>query len=436
MDYPWSRLFPEGEEIQGYIRHCAQKYGITEYIRYDSKVLRSEFDRRDDSWTTRLACGELLRSRYLISATGLFTQPRTPDIPGLELFSGKAMHSARWDHRHELAGRRVAVIGTGASAVQIVPEIAGVVSRLFVFQRTPIWVSPRPDHALGPRLRAVWHRVPPLRALFRAVSEAGIEALSFAIVSYRRLPFIVRGVQAAVRAFMRREIRDPELAARLIPGYELGCKRPATSNTYLKAFRRDNVTLVTDPVDRIEPRGIVTAEGTLHEVDTLILATGFLTTEKGNAPSFEVVGSEGAELGQYWEDNRLQAYAGVAVPGFPNFFLTSGPYSGGFNWFTMLKANLKHILRCLDAARAEGATRVEVTRAAHDAYMHRMWHSAERTVFKSKRCTSANSYYLDRLGDASLPLPRTPWWRVFWNSVTSTRGYRFGAAADSEHSPN
>ena len=398
-------------------------------------MLRSEFDSGENSWTTRLADGELLRSRYLVSATGLFTQPKAPDIPGLETFSGKAMHSARWDRGHEVAGRRVAVIGTGASAVQIVPEIAGIASRLCVFQRTPIWVSPRPDRPLGRRLRAALHRVPPLRVLFRALSETGIEALSFAIVSYRRLPFIVRGVQALVRAFMRREIRDPELAARLIPAYELGCKRPATSNTYLKAFRRDNVTLVTDPIDRIESRGVVTADGTLYEVDTLVLATGFLTTEKGNAPSFEVVGSEGTELGQYWEENRLQAYAGVAVPGFPNFFLTAGPYSGGFNWFTTLKANLKHILRCLDRARAEGATHVEVTRVAHEAYMRRMWRSAERTVFKSDRCASANSYYLDRLGDASLPLPRTPWWRVFWNWLSSTRGYHFAAAPDSGRSP-
>ena len=434
MDYPWSRLFPDGREIQNYIRHCAQKYGIVEHIRYDAIVLRSEFNSREDSWTTQLAGGRALRSRYLISATGLFTRPKMPDIPGLQSFAGTTMHSARWDHGHDLAGRRVAVIGTGASAVQIVPEIAAMVSRLTVFQRTPIWVSFRPDRPLGRRLRSALHRFAPLRLLFRALSETGIEALTFAIVYYRRLPFIVRGVQAAVRAFMRRELRDPELAARLIPEYELGCKRPATSNTYLKAFRRENVALVTDPIDRIVPQGVVTTDGQLHEADTLVLATGFLTTEKGNAPSFEVVGREGDELGQFWQENRLQAYSGVSVPGFPNFFLTAGPYSGGFNWFTTLKANLKHVMYCLDRARQESVTRVEIGRDAHERYMRRMWKNAEGTVFKSGHCAAANSYYLDRRGDASLPLPRTPWWRVCRNAIIVTRGYQFGSAPETERS--
>ena len=431
-DYPWSRLFPEGAEIQDYVAHCARKYGIADHIRYGSRVLNSEFDAHNDTWTTRLAGGEVLRSRYLVAATGLLSQPKLPEIPGLDTFAGKAMHSARWDHGHDLAGKRVAVIGTGASAVQIVPEIAATVARLYVFQRTPIWVGPRPDFRLGRRLQAALHCIAPLRSLFRALSETSIEALSFVIVSYRRLPFLVRGVQAGVRASMRRSLQDPDLSAKLIPDYELGCKRPATSNTYLEAFRRDNVTLVTDAIDRIVPRGVVTSDGTLHEIDTLVLATGFLTTEKGNAPSFEVVGSAGTELGAFWDEHRLQAYAGVAVPGFPNFFLTAGPYSGGFNWFTMLKAHLKHIRRCLDRARAKGVTRVEVRRDAHELYMQRMWKRAEGTIFKSDSCRSANSYYVDRFGDASLPLPCTPWWRVLWNSTASMRAYRFGSAPESE----
>jgi cation diffusion facilitator CzcD-associated flavoprotein CzcO len=265
-----------------------------------------------------------------------------------------------------------------------------------------------------------------LRYVFRALSESGIQALTFAIVNYRRLPFIVKGIQAGVRVFMRRQLRDPALEAMLIPDYELGCKRPATSNSYLQAFGRENVTLITDAIDRICEKGVITTDGRLHEIDTLILATGFLTTEKGNAPSFEVVGCEGAELGQFWQDNRLQAYAGVAVPGFPNFFLTAGPYSGGFNWFTMLEAHLKHIMRCLDRARAEGVTRIEVKREAHEHYMHRMWKRADGTVFKSGSCESANSYYLDRRGDAALPLPKTPWSRSGWIFFSATRGYVFG----------
>jgi cation diffusion facilitator CzcD-associated flavoprotein CzcO len=431
-DYPWSRVFPPGSEIQDYVGLCAEKYELTSHIRFGAKVLRTEFDSGSDSWSTQLSSGVVLKSRYVISATGLLSQPKLPAIPGLATFAGKTMHSARWDHRYDLSRKRVAVIGTGATAVQIVPEIAGIVSALFVFQRTPIWVGSRPDHLLNRPSKFCLHHIAPLRYLLRGLSEAGMDVLTFAIVNYRRLPFFVRGIQSLVRRFMRKELRDVELEARLIPDYELGCKRPTTSNTYLKAFGRDNVKLITDGIERICPEGVITVDGSLHEIDALILATGFLTTEKGNAPSFDVVGRKGVELGQFWQENRLQSYAGVAVPGFPNFFLTAGPYSGGFNWFTMLSAHLKHIMRCLDRARAEGVTRVEVKQEAHARYMQHMWKRADGTIFKSGSCQSANSYYLDRRGDAALPLPKTPWWRVRWNLLAATRGYVFGEHSEQE----
>ncbi|HLA64915.1 MAG TPA: hypothetical protein VK610_10840, partial [Rhodothermales bacterium] len=186
------------------------------------------------------------------------------------------------------------------------------------------------------------------------------------------------------------------------------------------------VSLVTRPITRIEPEGIVTDDGVAHGADVLVLATGFETTEKGNAPTFEVIGRGGVELGDWWDRHRLQAYAGVAVPGFPNFFLTAGPYAGGFNWFAMLEANLAHVMRCIDGARARGATRVEVQAEAHERYMHHIWRRAEGTVFKSAGCATSNSYYIDRHGDASLPQPHTPWWRVVRGLRRGTRDYRFG----------
>jgi len=424
-DYPWSHAFAAGAEIQDYVRHCAEKYGVAGHIRYGSRVRRCEFDTARDIWATQLADGTVLTSRYLIAATGLLSQPKLPAIPGLETFAGKAMHTARWDHDHDLTLKRVAVIGTGATAVQVVPEIAPLVAQLLVFQRTPIWVSPKLDRRVQSG-RLSLRRFSAIRSLLRLVSESSLEFLTFSIVNYRRFPFVVQLVQRAVRLWMRRQVRDPETAAKLLPGYGLGCKRPTISNTYLPAFNRDNVLLVTRPIERICPEGIVTDDQALHEVDTIILATGFLTTEQGNAPSFEVVGSDGVELGQFWEEHRLQAYAGVSVPGFPNFFLTAGPYSGGFNWFTTLKAHLAHIMRCIDEARARGATRVEVRRDVHERYMRHMWQRADGTVFRDGSCALANSYYLDRHGDASLPLPHTPWWRVMHGRWQRTQGYRFG----------
>ena len=427
-DYPWSRVFAPGAEIQRYVQQCADKYGVTAHIRCDSNVVRSEFDETRDIWATRLENGSVITSRFLIAATGLLSQAKLPKIPGLDTFAGKAMHTARWQHDHDLTSRRVAVIGTGASAVQVVPEIAPRVAELRVFQRTPIWVAPRFDRIVTTR-RASLRRLSVVRTLLRFVSEAGIEFLSFAIVNFQHFPFIVRIMQRTVRYWMLREVNDPETAAKLLPGYRLGCKRPTTSNGYLQSFNRKNVRLVTQPIARICAHGIVTDDQALHEVDTIILATGFLTTERGNAPSFEVVGSDGFEVGQVWQERGRQSYAGVSLHGFPNFFLTAGPYSGGFNWFTMLDAHLRHIVACITECRARDAGRVEVKLNAHHRYMRHMWRRSENTVFKDASCATANSYYIDSRGDASLPFPHTPWWRVAREHWQRTRDYSFGARA-------
>lgn len=425
-DYPWSRHYAPGQEIQAYVKHCAQKYGVEEYIRYGSKVLRSDFDPQTDSWSTQLTTGEVIRSRFLISATGLLSQPKLPKIPGLQSFTGKSMHTAAWDHDYPLEGKRVAIIGTGASAVQIIPCIAPKVAHLSVFQRTPAWIAPRQDFELNPSSPLAPRRLGFVRSLLRFFSELSLELLTLSIVNYRRFPFLVRGIGELVRAGMRRQLDSPELAEKLVPKYGLGCKRPATSNTYLPTFNRENVSLVTQGIQAITPDGVQTVDGESHPVDLLILATGFLTTEQGNGPSFQVHGLEGVELGQHWEEHRLQSYAGVSMPGFPNFFLTAGPYSGGFNWFAMVEAHVDHILACMARAQLEGATRVEVQRAAHERYMTQMWGRAEGTIFKDSSCAGSNSYYLDRHGDAALPLPRTPWWRYIRNRVTQTKDYDFG----------
>ncbi len=410
-DFPWSRTFAPGAEIQRYVNLCAEKYGVARHIRYGSRVLHARFDSARNTWATHLDNGTVVTSRYLIAATGLFGEPKWPAIPGLDTFAGKIMHTARWEHGDDLAPKSVAVIGTGAS------------------QRTPIWISPRIDRPLPPSSRLSMRTFGVIRLLRRLLSEARLEFMTFSIVNYRRWPWFVWGTQRFLRWQMRRQVTDQAMAAKLLPGYGLGCKRPTTSNTYLPAFNRDNVLLITRKIERICPEGIVTDDQTLHEVDTIILATGFLTTEQGNAPSFAVVGSEGVELGQFWEDHRLQAYAGVSLPGFPNFFLTSGPYSAGFNWFTMLEANLTHIMKCLDGARERGATRVEVKRDVHERYMHHMWRRAEGTVFKAASCAASGSYYIDRHGDASLPLPHTPWWRAIRGRSHVAQGYHFSSEA-------
>lgn len=427
-DYPWSRAYASGHEVQAYIRRCAKTYEIERHIRYGAKVKEARFDSTNDRWEVQLHSGERVTARVLIAATGLFSTPVTPDIPGLNDFAGTSMHSARWNHSHDFAGSRAAIIGTGASAVQIVPELAARVAALTVFQRTPVYVSPRFDYSLKP---GGLRRFVLARKLSRFVSEFAIEALTFAAVNYGRFPWMSQVVQRRTRRWMRRQVNDPRTAEQLLPKYDLGCKRPTTSNAYLSSFNQSHVQLVSNPIARITHDGVLCQDGTHHAVDTLVLATGFRTTEKGNAPTFEVFGRDGQELGAFWDTNRLQSYAGIAVVGFPNFFLTAGPYSGGFNWFAMLETHLGQIVQCLEKARSLGATRIEVDSDAFAHYVQQMWQRAEHTVFKAGNCQAARSYYIDRHGDASLPSPTTPRLRARRARKVGSRDFRFGKGSDN-----
>ena len=414
LDYPWSRTYAPGAEILAYLKHCSRKYGVDDYIRYGVDVVRVEFDAATNTWTTVTANGKTYRSRYVIAATGLFGAPKMPDIPGLDTFGGKLMHTALWDHDYALAGKRVGMIGTGASAVQVVPSIAGEVKSLTVFQRTPIWVGPKRDVAIDRQKQSArWLRVPALRVR-RAISELILQIASFFAVNYRKHKGLTRRIEAQLERYLRNVVDDPALHKALLPAYGLGCKRPAVSNEYLQSFNRSNVELVTTAIDTISPAGVVTSDGAERALDTLILGTGFQTFEKGNAPRFAVVGLDGVELGDYWQRNRYQSYMGIAMPGFPNFFLTMGPYSGGLNWFTMLNDHLIYILRCMKRAHDCSATRVEIRQSEHDKYFALMLDEAEDAVYKEPACVTSRSYYIDSHGDASLGLPMTPWWRSLY----------------------
>lgn len=423
--YPWSGRFAPGGEILEYVRHCADKYRVAPHIRYDACVVESRFAHDGDSWVTTLEDGTVLTSRFLVVATGVFGEPKLPDIPGLDRFAGRMMHSARWDRDADLTGERVAVIGTGASAVQLVPTIAPLVSRLTVFQRTPIWVAPRGESRRGSSAAEPGRHSRAIRRVLRALSEAQIELLTYLIVNYGAMRPVIRLVERIIRRWMRKQLHDPTTAAALLPPYGLGCKRPATSDQYLDTFNREPVSLVSRPISHMCAEGIVTDDGVLHAVDTIVLATGFLTTERGAVPAFSLIGRDGVELGTWWDLHRRQAYAGVSVKGFPNLFLTAGPYSGGFNWFAMLEANLAHVMACISEARGRDATRVEIAGAAHDRYMEDIWQRTRRTVFLHGSCAGSNSYYVDHRGDASLPLPGTPRWRAARARHVGTSEYLF-----------
>ncbi|MGK5554875.1 flavin-containing monooxygenase [Actinomadura kijaniata] len=404
----WSRAFAPGAEVRAYAEHCADKYRLRPHLRLNTRVERAAFDGTADLWRVRTGAGEIT-ARFLVCAVGPLDQPRDPDIPGLEDFAGKVVHTARWDHGHDLTGERVAVIGTGASGLQVIPEIAGRAARLHVYQRTPIWVFPKADFAIPRGVRRAFGLFPPLQRLVRLVTTAASEVVMvLGVVHYSKVPFLVRAAEAVCRAHLRRQVPDRALRHRLTPSYGFGCKRPSFSNRYLPTFTRDDVELVTDPIERITPRGIVTADGVERGIDTLVLATGFRILEPGATPPFPVVGPGGVELGAFWDRERYQSYEGLAVPQMPNFWLMNGPYTvTGASWFSIIEAGTTHIVRCLVEARRRRAVRVVVRQGPHDAFTADMRRRMKGTILGQPSCAGSRSYYFDRHGDAPYVRPQS-----------------------------
>jgi cyclohexanone monooxygenase len=423
----WSRTYAPGRELKNYAEHCVDKYGLRSRIRFATKVLAAEFDDRADLWRVQLdAAGGVLTARFLINASGVLTTPKLPEIDGVDTFGGVTIHTARWDHSQDLTGKRVAVIGTGASAVQVIPEIAPKVAQLTVFQRTPIWCFPKLDLPLPAPVR--WSmRLPGGKALQRLTSQAYVEATFPIAAQYFTVFPLAKRMESAGRAYLRRQVRDPVVREQLTPRYAVGCKRPGFHNTYLSTFNRDNVHLVVDPIARITPTGVVTADGTAHEVDVLILATGFKVMDSDNIPTFAVTGAGGQSLSRFWDEHRLQAYEGVSIPGFPNLFSIFGPYGYvGSSYFALVEAQTHHIVRCLTRARRRGATRVEISEAANARYFDEMMSKRHRQVFWQDSCRLANSYYFDKNGD--VPLRPTTTVEAYWRSRRfDLDDYRFTA---------
>jgi cation diffusion facilitator CzcD-associated flavoprotein CzcO len=396
----WSRLYAPGRELKAYAEYCVEHYGLSDRLRFDTRVTGCAYDDDGDFWTISTEAGDDVTARYVVGATGVLTKPKAPDIPGLDDFTGTVMHTVRWDHDVDLAGKRVAIIGTGASALQIIPEIATEVENLIVFQRTPIWCLPKPDLPLPRPLRSALKVAPPVGMLARAASQTFVE-LTFPIAAHFNGVVPVATVGEAVgRRHLRSQVADPALRAKLTPDYGLGCKRPSFSNTYLATFNRDNVELETDPIDAITAAGVRTRQGTEHDVDVLILATGFKVFESGNLPPFPMIGADGLDLEKWWTEHRYQAYEGVSVPGFPNFFMILGPYGfNGSSYFQLIENQSRHIVRCLKQARKKRASRVEIKAEANTRYWESMLARRGNQVFFRDACANANSYYFDAHGD-------------------------------------
>jgi cation diffusion facilitator CzcD-associated flavoprotein CzcO len=405
----WSRLFSTGAEIKQYADDVADKYDVRRHIRFNTTVESAQWDEDAKKWRVTLADGATLTTRYLITATGFLSQPHTPDIPGITGFEGKVIHTTAWDDSYPLAGKRVAIIGTGATAVQLIPELAKTVADLTVYQRTPIWVVPKLDFRFSERTKRLFARVPLAQRMIRAITDAVYEFFIYVGLHHRDLIFRRLNIGASDVAKLHRflSIRDPELRRQLTPDYDFGCKRPTFSNSYYRVFTKPHVHLQSSGIERIEADGIVANDGTKTVIDALVLATGFDLWE-ANFPAIEIIGREGRNLGKWWRDTRFQAYQGVSVPYFPNFLSLASPYAFlGLNFFNSMEYQMRHMDRLFGEVRRRGATTFEVTEEANTRYLDRMTDLIGDSVFTVGNCASSRSYYFNPAGEASLlrPMP-------------------------------
>ncbi len=423
----WTRLYAPGAQVKAYADHCAQKYGLAAHLRYGCAVVGAIYSESSNTWTTELADGRRLVSRYLVSATGLFGPPKLPTIPGVESFAGKIMHTAQWDHSYDFSHKRVAVIGTGATAIQVIPEIVEQLAHLDVYQRTPIWLLPKPDLAISEAARARFRRFPVLQRLARYATNALNEVLfGIGFSHFRQVPALFRWLEKVGVSHIRKQVTDPLLQEKLRPRYSFFCKRPSFSNTYFPVFNRPNVELVTTPIERITPNGLVTSDGTERPIDALICATGYSVFERGIVPAFEIRGRGGLEIGDYWTKNRFRAFQGITVPNFPNYFMIFGPYSAASaSWFGMIDTQVRHLSRCLAAARQRGAECIEVKQTSFDEDFEHVLRRRRNQLLFFGNCAQSNSYYLDRNGDAPLIRPATQLGMWIRSHLVSMNHYNF-----------
>ena len=405
----WSRLFAPGGEVKQYATDVADKYDVRRHMRFNTTVEGAQWDEDAEVWRVALAGGETLTTRLLITATGFLSQPRTPDIPGIASFEGKVVHTTAWDHDYRYEGRRVAVIGTGASAVQVIPELAKDAAELTVYQRTATHVIPKVDFSISPPMQRLFERVPAAQRALRWVTDVLLEIIMVVMALHFRQSRGRGNISASDLAKINRFrwIRDKELRGKLTPDYDLGCKRPTFSNSFYRAFTKPQVHLETNPIERIEADGIVTADGRKTLIDTLVLATGFDLWE-ANFPAIEVVGRKGRNLGKWWRETRFQAYQGVTMPYFPNYLGLASPFAfSGLSFFHTIEYQMRHMDRLLGEVKRRGATTFEVTEEANDRFIERMTKLLDDSVFYSGNCATSRSYYFSPNGEASLLRPTT-----------------------------
>jgi cation diffusion facilitator CzcD-associated flavoprotein CzcO len=385
----WTRLYPLQPEIHQYLRDCTERFGIESHLRLRHEVLNAAWDDAQQQWVVSTDRGTW-HAQVLVGAMGPFSEPAVPNLRGLDSFRGKVFHTAAWDHDYDTTGQRVAVIGTGASAVQIIPRLQPTAKSLTVFQRTPTWIMPHPDQPMSGWPRRVFERLPAVQRATRTLFDLFQESLVPGFV-YR--PGLLKWMDLVSRAHLRRQVRDPELRAKLTPTYRFGCKRPTFSNTYFPALAAPNTNVVTSGIREIRENGIVTADGEWHEVDAIVFGTGFRTTDN---PAFDRLrGKAGRTLSEVW-DGDANAYLGTTIHGFPNLFFLLGPNSVVYtSQVVTIEAQVDYLLSSLNAMHERRLASIEVRDDVQRNFVATVDRRLAGSVWNAGGCSS---YYLNDAG--------------------------------------
>jgi len=396
----WSSSFSPQPEIQAYLQKTARGAGVLDRFVFDTAVEDMVYDEAAQLWRVRTSAGEI-EAVNVITGSGGLSEPKLPEIEGIETFQGEIFHSARWNHDVDLAGKRVAVIGTGASSIQIVPELQKVVDHLDVYQRTAPWVVPRHDRRYaGPEKLALRH-VPGLKKLYRSAIYWGRETY---VPAFTWKPGLALPAKQMALGNIRKGIKDPELRAKVTPNFQIGCKRILISNAYYPALDSDNVDLVTDPIAKVTGNAIVTTDGVERDIDVLVVATGFYTTDQPIA--HHVTGRGGRTLAEVWAADGMAAYKGTTIHGFPNFFQIIGPNTGlgHSSMVFIIESQLAYIIDGVLHQRVNEYAALEPRADVQAEWNADLQRRMKRTVWTTGGCAS---WYLDEHGNNPILWPRT-----------------------------
>ena len=393
----WDRAYPMRDQILEYLRDCAVRFGVLPHTRLSCELLGARWVADEQRWELETSTGSLA-ARVLVAAPGLLSEPFTPSLPGIERFRGRAFHTAEWDHSGDLAGKRVALLGAGATAVQVVPEIQPRLAKLHLFQRTPPWVIPHMDHPVHHEMRDLYRRIPLLQRMSRGLIYALRESQAVGITRDRRW---LKGQELNARLHLRRQVPDPELRRRLTPDYEIFCKRIVLSNGWYPAIQAPNVDIVSSGVSEVREHSVVDGDGVEREIDTLIFATGFKPAELPIAE--RIRGRDGRSLAEVWEGSP-QAYLGTTVTGYPNLLFFYGPNLnlGHSSIVYMLESQIAYALDALHTMRLRGAAEFDVRPEVQAAYNEAIQERLATSVWNTGGC---GSWYFDRNGKNSIQWP-------------------------------